>query len=268
MLTREMMGLALLGLAWITAIMVALDALIDARAMLRRLSEWKRSLVQGTVVAPELAVHEVEQRVKQLDAEEPGLVFFDRKHVSSVLGGAVTVGAEQLEVTGAAGAETWVDEATKSAAAACSSVQAFDSLTTAAQGAGGGIRTVRTSIRSGSTVWLVGRKQGAKFEASVVANFDPRVWAKGRLVGISGLIALDLSWVAAGTVLALWPPVFGLISVAGALVLLGHFLGMTALAMGIREKSRSPAIAYLRGAWRRAQVEGASTAVASEPVKS
>ena len=48
MLTREMMGVALLGLAWFTALMIALDALIDARAMLRRLNAWKASLLEGT----------------------------------------------------------------------------------------------------------------------------------------------------------------------------------------------------------------------------
>ena len=33
MLTREIMALALLGISWVTAFMVALDALIDFRAM-------------------------------------------------------------------------------------------------------------------------------------------------------------------------------------------------------------------------------------------
>lgn len=264
MLTRELMGMALLGLAWVTAIMIALDALVDARAMLRRLTEWKRSLVQGTVVAPELAVHEVEQRVKQLDGDEPGLVFFDRKHVSTVTGGAVTVGNEQLEVSGARDAEVWIDAATRMAAAACSSPASFDSLTTSAQAAGGGLRTVRTSLRSGATVWVSGTKTGSKFEAKLVSGFDPRAWAKGRLLGITGLIALDLTWVAAGTVVALWPPAFGLVSIAGALVLLGHFLGMTALAMGIREKSRTPAFAFIRGSWRRSAAESTALAPVAE----
>lgn len=257
MLSREVMGLALLGLAWITAFMIALDALIDARAMWRRLSQWKTSLLEATVVAPELATHEVEQRVKQLDGEEPGLVFFDRKHVSTVLGGAVTVGGAQLEVLGTPGAEVWLDAETRAASASCSSPGAFDALITAAQGPGGGLRTVKSSIRAGTRVWLVGTKNGSRLETSVVANFDPRTWAKSRLLGISGLQALNLSWVAAGTVVALWPPVFGVISIGGALLLLGHFLGMTALAMTIREKSRTPAVAFLRGTWRRSADESA-----------
>lgn len=262
MLSRELMATALLALAWITAFMIALDALIDARAMLRRLSEWKTKLINGTVVANELATHEVEQRVKQLDSDQPGLVFFDRKHLSQVTGGAVVVGHEQLEVSGAPGAEVWIDAATKDAAAACTSPQQFDSLTTSAQGAGGGLRTVRTSIRAGAQVWMVGEKKGSKLEVSMVSNFDPRSWARGRLVGIAGLQVLNAVWVAAGTVLALWPPAFGMISIGGAIVLIGHFLGMTALAMSIREKSRAPAIAFLRGSWQRPAEAAASVALA------
>jgi hypothetical protein len=266
MLSRELMASALLALSWITAFMIALDALIDARAMLRRLGEWKTRLLNGTVVASELASHEVEQRVKQLDSDEPGLVFFDRKHTSHVAGGAVTVGGEQLEVVGAPGAEVWIDAATKDAAAACSSPTEFDALTKSAQGAGGGLRTVRTSLRAGAPVWLVvenmGEKKGGKLEVSVVSGFDPRPWAKSRLLGIAGLQLLNAGWVAGGTVLALWPPAFGLVSIVGAIVLIGHFLGMTALAMGIREKSRSPAIAFLRGAWERPAADAAAMAPA------
>jgi hypothetical protein len=73
---------------------------------------------------------------------------------------------------------------------------------------------------------------------------------------------LNAVWVAAGTVLALWPPVFGMISIGGAIVLIGHFLGMTALAMAIREKSRSPAIAFLRGSCKRPAEATASVALA------
>ncbi len=264
MLTREVMGLALLGLAWLTAAMIALDALIDARAMVRRLGEWKRSLIQGTVTATELAAHEVEQRVKQLDGEDPGLVFFDRKHVSTVSGGVVSVGSEQVHVSGASNAEVWIDADTRAAAQACHSPGAFESMTTSAKAAGGGIRTVRSSIRSGALVWLAGSKRGDQFEAQLVSNFDPRTWAKGRLIAILGLIALDFIWVAVGTGIALWPPVFGVISIAGALVLLGHFLGMTALAMATREKSRTPAFAFLRGSWRRSSAEATALAPVAE----
>ncbi len=255
MLTRELMGSALLGLSWLTALLVVLDALIDARSMRARLRAWKKGLRAGQVKAEELATHEVEQRLKQLDGETPGLVFFDRAHVSTVKGGAVELAGETLEVVGAPGAEVWLDETTRAAAAACAGTAQFDAMLTSAQAAGGGLRTVGTSVRAGSPVWLVGTQDGSRFVASLVSNFDPRSFARARLAAIAGLVVLDLAWVAAGTVLALWPPVFGLVSTGGAVVLIGHFLGMTPIAMAAREKSRSPAVAFVRGTWRRDAVK-------------
>lgn len=255
MLTNELMGSALLVVAWVTCLMVMLDAFIDVRAMAARLSAWKTSLVQGVVEAPELAAHEVEQRIKQLDSDTPALLFFDRKHVSVVHGGAVALGGETVEVTGARDAEVWPALDAQQAAAACDSTATFDALQKAAQGAGGGLRTVRTALRAGQPVWLEGTKRGATFEARLISGADPRPWARGRLLMSLGVMALSLAWSVAGTVLALWAPVFGLVSIIGAVVLLAHFLLMTPLAMGVREKARTPAFAYLRGTWKRAAVE-------------
>lgn len=255
MLTNELMGSALLMIAWVTALMVMLDAFIDVRAMNKRLSAWKSSLIQGVVKAPELATHEVEQRIKQLDSETPGLLFFDRKHVSHVTGGSVEVGSETLEIVAANGAEFWPAHDAQLAAAACDSTATFDALQKAAQGPGGGLRTVRTVLRSGQAVWLEGTKNGASFEASLVSGADPRVWARSRLSMSLGVMVLSMVWVAVGTALALWAPVFGLISIIGAVVLLAHFLLMTPLAMSVREKVRSPGIAYVRGSWKRDAVE-------------
>jgi hypothetical protein len=123
---------------------------------------------------------------------------------------------------------------------------------------------VRTSLKAGMPVWLAGTRQGSKFEASVVAGFDPRTWAKARLTASIGIMALSLAWAAVGTTLALWPPTFGLISTGGALVLIGHFLGMTPVAMAAREKSRTPAFGFIRGTWKRSSSEAPSLASVAE----
>lgn len=94
-------------------------------------------------------------------------------------------------------------------------------------------------------------RESRRLTIELVSTVDPRTWVKSRLARIAGVITLDLAWVCLGTVFALWPPVFGVVSTAGALILLGHFLGMTALAMASREKSRTPGVAFLRGSWRR-----------------
>jgi hypothetical protein len=252
MLTPELMGSALLSLSWLTALLIALDALIDARALLARLRAWRTTLVAGTVEADELAVHEVEQRVRLFDGRVPTLGFFDRAHVSRLRGGAVRVGDEVLEVTAGPDAEVWTQEAARHAAAGCPDAAAFDALAAQAKGAAGALRTVHTRITRGATVWLAGTRDGQAFRATLASDVDPRRWARAKLWLLLGLVVLDVAWVALGTALALWPPVFGLVSKAGAVVLVGHFLGLTPIAMALREKVRPPATAFLRGEWQRA----------------
>ena len=52
------------------------------------------------------------------------------------------------------------------------------------------------------------------------------------------------------TVLVLWPPVFGWVSMLGAAASLGFFLGVQPLGVSLNEAVRTPDRAYLRGSWR------------------
>jgi hypothetical protein len=128
-------------------------------------------------------------------------------------------------------------------------------MLTAAQGPGGGLRAVRTFIRAGQPAWLEGTREGARFVATMVANFDPRAFVRSRLAATFGLVLVNFAWVTLGTMLALWPPAFGGASIGGAVVLIVHFLGMTPLAIVTREKSRAPSVAFIRGAWQRHAVK-------------
>jgi hypothetical protein len=154
-------------------------------------------------------------------------------------------------VLGAPNAQVWFSAAERSQAAACTGTTQFDALAATASTGAGGLRTVRTTVRAGQTVWLAGARRGEQLVVDLVATFDPRRFVRARLLATAGLIALNLAWVVLGTALALWPPVFGTVSTLGALVLIGHFLGMTPLAMASRERSRPPDVAVLRGGWER-----------------
>lgn len=249
MLQPEWMGLALLAISWVTALLVALDAFIDVRALRRLLAGWKTSLVEGTVASPELGALAIEQRVKPLDGATPALGFFERAHLSSV-GGQAQLGGELVTVTAAPDVEVWPAPEALAAAARCDSPATFDALAAQVKGKGA-LRTVRAALRQGQPVWLAGRREGATFVAELASGFDPRTWVRARLALNFGLVAFDLAWCALGTALALWPPVFGSVSVLGAAVLLGHFLGITPLAVLVREKSKTPAKAALLGEWGR-----------------
>jgi hypothetical protein len=246
-LKPEWMGLALLAVSWTTALMVALDALIDVRRIRALMASWRSSLVSGVVTSAELGALAIEQRVKHLD--DGGLGFFERGHVSAVAGTA-QVGGEVLEVAGAPDVEVWPTPVALAEAARCASPAAFDALAAQVKGRGA-LRTVRVALEAGQPVWLAGARDGGRFVATLAAGFDPRDWARSRLALNFGLIALDLLWVALGTALALTAPVFGPWSIAGAVVLVGHFLGVTPLAVQVREKSKTPAKAALLGEWKR-----------------
>jgi hypothetical protein len=246
MIKPEWMALALLAVSWVTAFMVALDALIDVRAWLGRLSQWRTQLVTGTARTA-LGSLAVEQRARTFD--DGGVGFFERGHASTVAPGSVDVAGEVLEVVPAPGAEVWVPHAELIARGACTSAAEFARLAVEAKGKGC-LRTVTVEVQGGSRVWVAGVREGKRLVASLVSTTEPRAEARWRLLLNAGLVVLDLGWVAVGTVLALWPPAFGTVSIVGASVLLGHLLGITPLAIKVRELSKTPARRELLGEWR------------------
>lgn len=251
MLTQELMGAALLALSWVTALLVAGDALIDVRAVRARLAAWSSGLFEGVVDVDELGTHDIEQRVRVFDGPKPTLGFFDRSHVSHLTGGRVLLNGESVEVVASPDAEVWTSEAARAQAAACGGAQAFDELAAKAKGSTGALRVVRTSLKRGQRVWLAGVREGASVKARLAADFDPRTWARARLARLVGLIALNFAWVGLGTALVFTGPRFGLVCIGGAVVLVAHFLGLTPIAIAVREFVRPLPIAFLRGEWTR-----------------
>jgi hypothetical protein len=118
----------------------------------------------------------------------------------------------------------------------------------------GSLRTVTVELAGGSRVWVAGAREGSRVTATLVSSVDPHAEARWRLLLNVGLIVLNVAWVVVGSVLALWPPAFGTVSIVGACVLFGHLLGITPLAVKVRELSRTPAHRELLGEWRRAAV--------------
>jgi hypothetical protein len=241
-LTHEVMGFALLGLSWVTALLVALDAMIDVKVMWSAVRRWKTTLHSGIVDCENFARHQVEQRVKLLDGESPGLIFFDRRHLSLAAGGTVLVDGQAVRVSANPSTEVWVDPSSRPSPP---TPDAFASLFAQAQGPGGALRTVETVFTRGQKVWWAADST----QTELIANFDPRIFATSRMALSAAVMVLNVVWVGAGTLCATTAPAFGTVSTVGACLLLAHFLGMTPLAMAAREKSRSPAVAPLRGVW-------------------
>lgn len=244
------MAIALLALSWVTALMVALDALIDVKAWLGRLRRWNVS--EGTAFGTVGAL-EIEQRARTFESGAIG--FFERSHRSQVLSAPVEVQGVRYELQPSVDAEVWVDRQALERAAACASPGQFAELAQRAKGTQA-VRTVRVEIGAGQRVFVAGARTGLTLTASLVSTVDPRLEAHRRVALNLGLVALNLAWVSVGTVLALWPPAFGPMSIVGACVLIGHFLGITPLAVEVRERSKTPAARPLLGEWSTPQTNG------------
>lgn len=243
---NESLGLFGLSVSVVNGLMVALDLGISARELRALGRSFDGRLRSGASETNGLATHAIEQRVRRLDRAQPALAFRDRKHESHIRGGLVSFGDERLEVVGAEGAEVWTSDEEKASAARLDG-GGFRALFDQAKTARGVVRSVKTEVKAGQRVWVVGERDGDRLVASLVATFDPRRFLRARLGAIAALVGLDVLWVGLGVTLALTTPHFGLLSIVGALLLLFHLIGITPIAMKVRLSCRTPAFAFLHG---------------------
>jgi len=257
MLSREVMGLFSLGVVWLTALLVAGAAWQDLRDVLRLLRRARRAWsgkVESTLHASEFASWSVAQRGRALDGDAEVIAFQDRVLSSRVSGGTLRVGdgsgARSLRVEGPG--EVWVSAAAREAAGMReTSGASFDEAYGAAARAAGFERTVRVTLGVGDEVFVLGELSGDSVVGGdaglVVASFDPFPVLARQAAEIVLFVAAELAACAAATAVALAPPHFGRTSVLGAVLCLAFFLGVTPLAVALRERVRRPSEAYLRG---------------------
>jgi hypothetical protein len=258
---------------WTMALLVAAAAGQDARelgalrARLRRLSPGQRGmgLIEGVVARGDgadgaLATHTIEQVGRALDSDPPAIAFRDRVHVSRVHGGVVRVGEVELRVTaGDVGAAVWTSRDAKESAADLAYRGAFERAYDEGRRASGCARTVATSLCTGARVFVAG-EIAAEGNATVVraatdiellvAGEDPQRFVTGRLREVVLFVVLEIAACAACTRLATWPPAFGGVSMVGAALCLAFFLGVTPIAVQLRDRCRPPSRAFLHGEWR------------------
>jgi hypothetical protein len=258
MLSREVMGIACLFVLWSTALLVAGAALQELRD-LGTLARSLRGLVFGEIVSEgELAVHEVEQTGRALDVAEPTIVFHDRGTTSRVLGGALKVGEESIEL-GASDGAVWVDA--KATALAMQDERAFEGDWVESKKSKGMRRIVRTALAKGDRVWVARDANGA---VTLVSSTDPRAFVSSRRWLVVLFIAAELAACGACTRLALSEPVFGTLSTIGGVLCLGFFLAVTPIGVAVRDACRPPSTAFLRGTWRIPRSATAPTPVVSK----
>jgi hypothetical protein len=258
MLSYETMGTLCLLTLWSTALLVAGAAWQDLRdvwALYRRAKGALRASVES---APEGALAEwrVAQRGRALDSRGEAIAFHDREFESTIADGEVRVGGVVYRVKGPG--EVWATRRARSAAAACKDRAAFDAAYKEATRAAGWQREVRVGLSVGDELFVLGEVKGDEIvggEAGLVlAGFDPAPQLGLNAALLSAFIVVELAACAAVTWVAVPPPHFGLRGVAGAILGLAFFLGVTPVAVALREHVRRPSIAYQRGTWSRASV--------------
>ncbi len=255
MLSREVMGLLALAILWVSALLVAGAAWQDLRDVFGLWRRARRAL-RGTVESAEgdvLASWSVAQRGRALDARHDAIAFHDRAFRSTVGAGSVRIGARAYSVAGPG--EVWPSSTARASAAAADPAR-FDAAHAQATRAGGFEREVTVALRAGDEVFVMGEVSGERLVAPatgqlILSSFDP----SGRLARhawtIVGFIVGELGACALVSRVALASPHFGPSSIFGAVLCLGFYLGVTPLAVALRERVRRPSEAYLRGTWVR-----------------
>ena len=237
MLSREIMAALCLGVLWVTALLVAGAAWQDFRD-LRAIVKRARKMIEGVVKDGDLAEWSVEQTGRATD--DDAIAFHDRTFHCEVFGGRVG----DAEIAPNAKGEVWIDDAAREEAAGCGDVTTYDAAHALARKAKGFARTVRVRVRAGQRVWVIG-------EGDLVATFDPRAWASRKSWLVLAFVPIELACCAAATRLALSVPHFGTMSIIGAVACIAFFLGVTPVAVALRESVRRPHEAFLRTIWSR-----------------
>lgn len=262
----EAMAVLALAVFWVHTLLIAGAAWLDLRELARlgrKLAPPDASgegLLAGRIRSgrgPDgaLASNTVEQVGR---SKGDGVVHFnDAAHRSELFGGEIELASgEGVELAATDDCAVWPDLEVRALAARPASAAEVQAALGPARRGRGYARRVDTALVEGP-VWLVGR-----FERSaagwrllddhppLVSAIDPRRWV-ARQRRLAWLFMVATLGLAAGvTVLAAWPPWFGLRSMLGAAAALAFFLGVQPIGVALHDALRTPDRAYLRGSWR------------------
>lgn len=250
-----------LGLFWIHVLLIAAAALADLRELgrlRRRLRDCRVAEVRSARGPGGLLARNCVAQLGRLDRRggPPQIHFHDRSHTSEVFGGTLALAeGNELSLAPTLGgqAEVWPDLARRAEQAGRVDPQAFGPAVEAAGKAKGFEHTVETAIRVGDRVWVAGRIEGDRVvpdHTLILALADPRAWLERARLLVVGFVLADVLVAGLCTLLALWPPHFGWISMLGAAGALGWFLGVQPIGVTVHDAVRTPDRAFLRGSWR------------------
>jgi hypothetical protein len=255
-LSRELMGILCLGVVWVTALLVAAAALQDL-ADLRRIARRAKKAIVGVAQA-DIAEWKVELTARAIDVGgDEAITFHERRFVSDILGGTVLMGDSSYEVSPSEAGQVWLSAEARALAVSCSDTATFDEIYARARKAKGASHDACVRVGKGERVFVVGEVDGRAIKPQIISTIDPLVFCKVKAGLIALFIPLELAACALATALALSQPHFGRASTAGAICCIAFFLGVTPIAVALRERARRPHEAFLRVTWSRKALEPA-----------
>ena len=133
-------------------------------------------------------------------------------------------------------------------------VAAFDAAWPRASTFKGFSTTIAHNVRPSEEVWLWLDRAASDVEevrARLVSREDPARVVRAARLPLRGLVVVALLGVSSATVLALWPPIFGLVSTLGGAAGLGFFLAIQPLGTAARDKALLPDRRRVGGLWQR-----------------
>jgi hypothetical protein len=247
-LSRELMAAIALAVFWIHALLIAAAAGLE----LRELGRLARARVRAGVVAsgagPEAAL--ARNVVAQIGrGKGDGVIHLsDASHRSEVFGGVIELDDAGERLTLAAGEDrpVWPDPEVRAQAAAAALDQPLrERALHEARRARGWSRSVEVALRPGDRVFVVDPIEPD--HPGLISAIDPRRWLTRKRWLLVGFIVGELALASACTALAVWPPLFGPLSMLGAAAALGLFLAVQPVGVAVSDAVRTPDRAYLRG---------------------
>ncbi len=267
MLSREILGLLALWILWLNAglvMAVALRQLGNLRALRRRMlaAAGRGELVVGTAEPADgqrFAVRRIAQTGRAMTVQGPDRILFtDGPQSFEILGGPVRMADGVVEVAAAPPvlSEVWVAPERAAQEVACGGLAEFDEAWRKANTSKGLTRDVEVAVRAGDPVWVLGARAGDRLEATedaplVVSMVDPLEFCASRARLVTLFLLGSIVVLAGVTVLALWPPHFGLVSTLGGVLGVAYFLGIQPLGTAVRDAVKTPARRPVGALWQR-----------------
>lgn len=263
MLTREWMGVLALGILWVNTLLVAGAALQRVARLTRLMRELRGAVRRGPAPSATFAAVTVEQVGRYGAGSKRHILWHDKAYGSEIGGGEIALsGGGSLVVPSTSSAMVWLDQARVKSAADERTEKTFDDAYAGARKAKGFGRKITVSVDLGDEVY-VAKLPGEAGDTWLVASMDPLGWCRGRALVITVAFVPSVLLVAAGiTLLALWPPAFGTVSIIGALLGVLYFLLVLPAGTAVRDWARLPHERIIRGAW--ADPAGRATPDANE----